>query len=89
MTLPRGAGDVLSGHVVFELESIEWMYLNLYVPQLQRVEGVLGFIHGHLGRSIASTSVIAPMSREPRLTADVASATCRCAVNRRARPGIA
>ncbi len=64
MTLPRSAGDVLSDHVVFELESIDRMYLNLYVPQLQRVEGVLGFIHGHLGRPIASTSVIAPMSRD-------------------------
>src|SRR5262245_13986807 len=63
MTLPRSAGDVLSDHVVFELESIDRMYLNLYVPQLQRVEGVLGFIHGHLGRPIASASVIAPMSR--------------------------
>ena len=64
MTLPRSAGDVLSDHVVFELESIDRMYLNLYVPQLQRVEGVLGFIHGHLGRPIASTSAIAPMSRD-------------------------
>jgi hypothetical protein len=64
MTLPRSAGDVLSDHVLFELESIDRMYLNLYVPQLQRVEGVLGFIHGHLGRPIASTSVIAPMSRD-------------------------
>jgi hypothetical protein len=49
MTLPRSAGDVLSDHVVFELESIDRMYLNLYVPQLQRAEGLLGFIHGHLG----------------------------------------
>src|SRR5260221_13227243 len=40
------------------------MYLTLYVPELQRVEGVLGFIHGHLGQPIASTSVIAPMSRD-------------------------
>jgi len=36
----------------------------LYVPQLQRVEGLLAFIHGHLGQPIASTSVIAPMSRD-------------------------
>jgi hypothetical protein len=34
----------------------------LYAPQLQRVEGLLAFIHGHLGL-IASTSAIAPMSR--------------------------
>ena len=64
MTLPRSVADVVSRHVAFEIESIDRMYLNLYVPQLQRVEGVLGFIHGHLGRPIASTSVIAPMSRD-------------------------
>jgi hypothetical protein len=64
MTLPRSAGDVLSGHVVFELESIDRLYCNLYVPQLQRAEGIVGFIRGHLGQPIASTSVIAPMSRD-------------------------
>jgi hypothetical protein len=64
MTLPRGVADVVSRHVLFEIESIDRMYCNLYVPQLQRVEGLLGFIHGHLGQPIASTSVIAPMSRD-------------------------
>ena len=64
MTLPRSAGDVLSDHVVFELESIDRLYCNLYVPQLQRAEGIVGFIRGHLGRPIASTAVIAPMSRD-------------------------
>jgi hypothetical protein len=64
MTLPRSVADVVSRHVLFEVESIDRMYLNLYVPQLQRVEGLLGFIHGHLGQPIASTSVIAPMSRD-------------------------
>jgi hypothetical protein len=34
------------------------------VPQLQRAEGIVGFIRGHLGQPIASTSVIAPMSRD-------------------------
>jgi hypothetical protein len=64
MTLPRSVADVVSRHVLFEIESIDRMYCNLYVPQLQRVEGLLAFIHGHLGRPIASTSVIAPMSRD-------------------------
>ena len=64
MTLPRSVADVVSRHVLFEIESIDRMYCNLYVPQLQRVEGLLGFIHGHLGQPIASTSVIAPMSRD-------------------------
>lgn len=64
MTLPRSVADVLSGHVAFELESIDRLYCNLYVPQLQRAEGIVGFIRGHLGKPIASTAVIAPMSRD-------------------------
>jgi len=64
MTLPRSAGDVLSDHVAFELESIDRLFCNLYVPQLQRAEGIVGFIRGHLGQPIASTAVIAPMSRD-------------------------
>jgi hypothetical protein len=63
MTLPRSVADVLSDHVVFELESIDRLY-NLHVPQLQRAEGIVGFIRGHLGQPIASTAVIAPMSRD-------------------------
>ncbi len=64
MTLPRSVADVLSDHVVFELESIDRLLCNLYVPQLQRAEGIVGFIRGHLGQPIASTAVIAPMSRD-------------------------
>ena len=64
MTLPRSVADVLSDHVTFELESIDRLYCNLYVPQLQRAEGIVGFIRGHLRQPIASTAVIAPMSRD-------------------------
>ena len=60
MTLPRSAADVLSGHVVFELECIDRIYCNLYVPKLQRELGVAGFIREHLGRPVASTAVLAP-----------------------------
>ena len=64
MTLPRSVADVLSRHVLFEVESIDRLYCNLYVPQLQRAEGIVGFIRGHLGQPIASTAAIAPMSRD-------------------------
>ncbi|HUK71566.1 MAG TPA: hypothetical protein VLW50_22835 [Streptosporangiaceae bacterium] len=40
MTLPRSVADVLSDHVVFEVECIDRMYLNLHVPQLQRELGL-------------------------------------------------
>ena len=33
MTLPRTVADVLTDHVVFEIESIDRMYLNVYVPR--------------------------------------------------------
>ena len=35
MTLPRTVADVLSDHVVFEIESIDRLYLNVYQPRLQ------------------------------------------------------
>jgi hypothetical protein len=64
MTLPRTAGDVLSEHVVFEIESIDRLYLNVYVPELQRVGQVVGFLTRHRGFEIASTALVAPMSKE-------------------------
>jgi hypothetical protein len=59
MTLPRSAADVLSRHVTFELECIDRVYCNLYVPKLQRDLGVVGFIREHLGMPVASTAVLA------------------------------
>jgi hypothetical protein len=64
MTLPRTAADVLSEHVVFEVESIDRMYLNVYVPELQRVGQVVGFLTRHRGFEIASTALVAPMSKD-------------------------
>ena len=59
MTLPRSAADVLACHVLFELECIDRIYCNLYVPKLQRDLGVVGFIREHLGKPVASTAVLA------------------------------
>ena len=46
MTLPRSAADVLAGPVLFELEAIDRMYLNLYQPRLQHGAGVAAFLWG-------------------------------------------
>jgi hypothetical protein len=59
MTLPRSAADVLARHVTFELECIDRLYCNLYVPKLQRDLGVVGFIREHPGMPVASTAVLA------------------------------
>ena len=60
MTLPRSAADVLARHVIFELECIDRIYCNLYIPKLQRELGVASFIRQHLGKPVASTAVLAP-----------------------------
>jgi hypothetical protein len=49
--------------VVLEVEGIDRMYLNMYVPRLQTVEGVLGFIRRHRGHKVASTAMVEPTTR--------------------------
>ena len=56
MTLPRTVADVLADHVVFEVECIDRMYCNVYVPQLQHPGGLIGYIQRQLGLPIASTA---------------------------------
>jgi hypothetical protein len=63
MTLPRSAADVLSHHVTFEIECIDRMYLNVYVPKLQYELGVVGFFRGHRGAPIASSALMDPMTK--------------------------
>ncbi len=62
MTLPRSAADVLSEHVAFEVECIDRMYLNVYVPQLQYATGLVSYIHRQLGMPVASTAALAPVT---------------------------
>ena len=69
MTLPRTVADVLSEHVVFEVECIDRMYLNVYVPQLQHAGGLLGYVQRQLGLQIASTAPLARIT--DRFTASV------------------
>ena len=70
MTLPRSVSEVLTDHVEFEVECIDRMYLNVFVPQLQRTGQVVGFLTRQRGASIASTALVAPMSKQ--FVADIA-----------------
>jgi hypothetical protein len=63
MTLPRTAADVLSGHVVFEVESIDRMYLNVWQPRLQHGAGAAAFFTSHRGHAYASTALMDPMTK--------------------------
>jgi hypothetical protein len=63
MTLPRSVSDVLADHVTLEVECIDRMYLNLYVPRLQHVNGVVWFFRGHRGQRFASSALMDPISK--------------------------
>jgi len=63
MSLPRSAAAVLRDHVTLELESIDRMYLNAYVPDLQRELGVVSFFRFHQRRTFASGALMSPISR--------------------------
>jgi hypothetical protein len=63
MTLPRSVADVLLEHVTFEVECIDRMYLNVWVPRLAYGGGVAGFFVGHRGNVYASTALMDPMSK--------------------------
>jgi hypothetical protein len=56
--------DVLADHVRLEIECIDRMYLNVFVPGLQRTGQVIGFLMRHRGFPIASTALVAPMTRQ-------------------------
>ena len=62
MTLPRTMADVLSEHVVFEVESIDRMYCNVYQPKLQYGGGASAFFVGHRGHKYASSILMAPIT---------------------------
>lgn len=62
MTLPRTVADVLSEHVVFELEAVDRMRFNVRQPRLQYGAGVSNFFVKHRGWRFASTALMAPMT---------------------------
>src|SRR3712207_292307 len=50
-------GDLLDGHVGLDLECLDRIYLNGYVPTLQVGGQVFTFLTRHLGKPIASPAV--------------------------------
>jgi len=63
MKLARNVAEVLAEHVTLEVECIDRLYLNLYVPILQRVQGIGHFFISHRGHRFASSALMAPMTR--------------------------
>ena len=63
MTVARSVSDVLDDHVTLEVECIDRMYLNVYQPRLQHVNGVVWFFRGHRGATFASSALMDPISK--------------------------
>jgi hypothetical protein len=63
MIIPKTAGSVLQNHTTLEVECIDRMYMNVYMPQLQSELGVVGFFRNHRGATFASSALMDPMSR--------------------------
>ena len=63
MTIPTSVADVIGKHVVFETESIDRMYLNVYQPSLQIEPGAARFFRFHRGEVFATAYVMSKMTR--------------------------
>jgi hypothetical protein len=55
--------EVLREHVTLEIEGIDRMYLNAYVPKLQHELGVVSFFRFHQGYTFASSALMEPITR--------------------------
>lgn len=60
----KNVAEILTNHVTFELEALDRMYLNAYVPSLQTGGGFVYFVKGQLGARVPSTMMVAPMSQQ-------------------------
>jgi hypothetical protein len=63
VSLPRTVSEVLREHVTFEVEGVDRMYLNVYVPALQRAGAVASFFRFHLGHRATSSALMDPITK--------------------------
>lgn len=63
MSIARSVKEILSEHVTLELEGIDRMYLNVYVPRLQTEGAVASFFRFHRGHRFASSVLMDPISQ--------------------------
>ncbi len=63
MSVPQSVAEILNHHLTFQLECIDRMYLNVYVPRLQCEGGIAQFFRGHRGHKFASSALMDPMTK--------------------------
>jgi hypothetical protein len=63
MKLPPTLAELQHEHVTMELECLDRMYLNAYVPRLTSAGGIAAFCRGYLGHRFASTNAAVPRTK--------------------------
>jgi len=63
MNLTHNLAQLQQDHVTFQLECIDRMYLNAYVPKLTSEGGIAAFCRGYLGHRFASTKQAIDMTK--------------------------
>ena len=63
MKVARSVGEVLAEHTTLTLECIDRMYLNVYVPLLQRAAGAAYFFRKMRGAAVPSSALMGPITQ--------------------------
>ena len=63
MKASHSLAELQKQHVVLELEGIDRMYLNAYVPKLTSEAGIASFCRDYLGHRFASTKQAVDMTK--------------------------
>ena len=63
MSASLSVAAILREHVTLAVESLDRMYLNVYMPRLQHASGVASFFRYHRGQPFASSALMQPMSQ--------------------------
>ena len=61
MKVARSVSEILSQHTTLALECIDRLYLNVYVPVLQRAAGAAYFFRKVRGTAVPSSVLMAPI----------------------------
>ena len=62
MSIAQSAAEILRNHTTLEMECIDRMYLNAYVPPLQRELGIVGFFKYHRRQLIPSSVLMGKLT---------------------------
>ena len=62
MSLTHSVAHLLRERVTLTVESLDRLYLNVYVPKLQRVLGGVGFFREQRGATFASSALMGPLT---------------------------